>query len=180
MKLVKILSFSLLFGGLLTNVNAQGYGVKAGINIANATTGNLEETKNNTGFYVGVFKQMTLLPKVLYLQPEIQYSREGFKTNNREYNIDYIQVPVVAKLYFLKLFSIEAGPQIGFKIKDDADNGAEVRDINSFNTSLAIGASLNLPLGFELTARYISSFNEIADNTNAKGRTLQLGGSFSF
>lgn len=176
MKLLKTSFFVLFFSLIVNSVNAQGWGVRAGVNISNLSGSNLDNIESQIGGYAGLYKQFGIIPKILYIQPEIQYSKQGFDTPSKSYDLNYIQVPIEAKVYFLKILSVETGPQFGFLVSDNADNG----DFNSFDPAWNFGLNFNLPFGLSIGGRYIASFNDVADGINAKNQVIQLGAGFKF
>ena len=98
------------------------------------------------------------------------------------YKIDYINVPVLAKIYLGKTFAIEAGPQFGLKINEnvETDNStSETNDVNAFDTALAAGISLNFDSVF-ISGRYTYSLNEVVKDSNAKNSVFQVGIGFKF
>ena len=179
MKVVKIMFFSLCLVAFTSTVQAQKFGVRAGLNIANVTGGDGPDTKPLTGIYAGVFKEFTIVPVLFFLQPELQYSSQRFKSGDTNFSINYINIPVMAKVYALKTFSIEAGPQVGFKISDNfpGDTG---KDIKTFDTAFAGGLGLNFPFGLGINARYVMGLSEIVKDSGAKNQVIQLGASFKF
>ncbi|VXC36217.1 conserved exported hypothetical protein [Flavobacterium sp. 9AF] len=192
----KIVLFSFIF--LLTNTffgqngNSEKFGIKGGLNYSTVTKGDFNEGADpRTSFYIGFYGEVPLIKKVLSLQPEIIYSRQGFENNystllgttyTQEYQIDYINLPVLAKLHIGKVFSVEAGPQFGFKINEKikTDNNSVINnDVNSFDTALAGGVSFNID-NFLISARYTYSINEVIKNTDSKNSVFQLGVGFNF
>lgn len=168
------------FIAMVSNMcNAQGFGVRAGANFSTASEGNLGNIDDMTGAYVGVYKEMTLVKSLLFIQPELQLSKQGFSTSTTDFDLTYLTVPVLAKLYAVKILSFETGPQFGFKIKDDAD-GPLNPDFNDFDTAWAFGMSFNLPFGLSINGRYITSFSEVIENTDAKNQVIQAGAAFTF
>ena len=178
MKVIKIMFFSLCLVAFTSTVQAQKIGVRAGLNIANVTGGDGTDTKPLTGIYAGVFKEITIVPLIFFLQPELQYSSQGFKSGDTDYSINYINLPVMAKVYALKMFSLEAGPQVGFKIADNFP-GESVDDIKTFDTAFAGGLGLNFPFGLGINARYVMGLSEISKG-GGKNQVIQLGASFKF
>lgn len=158
---------------------AQKVGIRAGLNISNVSGSDAGDTKPLTGFHVGVFKEITLVPELFFLQPELQYSMQGYKANDTNYSISYINIPVLAKVYALKTFSLEAGPQIGFKVSDNFP-GSTGDDIKTFDTALAGGLGFNFPFGLGISARYMMGLSEIAKDKDSKNQVIQLGASFKF
>lgn len=174
MKLLKYSLLGLLFVTFSQKANSQALGIRAGANIATVSNA---EASNMTGYYVGFYKEFGVAVKSLFIQPEVQFSKQGFSTSTSDIDLSYVNVPILAKLYVLKLVSVELGPQLGFKV---SDSGSDVMDYNSFNTSWAAGASFNLPLGFSINTRYIGGFNDVVKNVDSKGKVWQIGAAFQF
>ena len=76
------------------------------------------------------------------------YSRQGFENNytflginyNEQYQIDYINFPVLLKLRAGNTLSFEVGPQFGFKINEkivNQNSQIERNDINTFDTAFS-------------------------------------------
>ncbi len=176
MKLFKtmVLAFGLL---AITTVEAQKIGVRAGANMATITGKDVSGVKSMTSFYAGVYKEFAVVPELFFIQPELQYSMQGYKANDTNYTIGYLQLPVMARVYMLKTISLEAGPQIGYKINDNLENND---DLNSFDASVAGGLGFNFPMGLSLSARYVHGLTNIYKDTDAKHQVIQLGASFKF
>lgn len=179
MKAVKTVLFALCITAMVPTVQAQKVGVKAGVNFANITGDDMGDTKARTGFHVGVFKEITLVPELFFLVPELQYSSQGFKSDDTDYSIDYINLPVVGKVFIMKLLSIEGGFYAGVKVGDNfpGDTGD---DLQTLDTGLAGGVGLNFPMGLSINARFMQGISEIAKDSDAKNQVLQLGAAFKF
>lgn len=175
MRSLKILLLSAFIVLASNAVSAQAFGVRAGANISNISGKGLD-TKAKTGLYIGVYKEISLVKSLLFIQPEVQYSQEGFSTPTTDVKIDYLTVPILAKVYAVKMLSFETGPQFGFAINDNVD----YTDANSFVPAWAFGASLNLPLGLSINGRYISSLNDTFDSVDGKNQVFQIGAAFQF
>jgi hypothetical protein len=174
MRSLKILLLSIFVAAVSMTAKAQGFGVRAGANFSDITGTGLD-TKVKTGLYVGVFKEIPLVKSLLFVQPEIQYSQEGFDNDFQDVKIDYISFPIMAKVYALKLLSFETGPQFGFPISDNLDGV----DPNGFVTSWGFGMSLNLPFHLSINARYVTGLTDAVDaiDTN-KSQVFQVGAAF--
>ncbi len=120
MKLLKIFIAGIFIFTFSNSISAQGLGIRAGANFATVTGGEIPDVGGITSYYAGVYYQLSLIKDFLYLQPELQYSGQGFSSTASgtkvDYNMDYITVPILAKIYVIKIFSFEAGPQFGFNI----------------------------------------------------------------
>jgi len=179
MRLLKILLLSTFIVLISNSVSAQAWGIRAGANISDVNVNGLD-TNAKTGLYVGVYREIPLVKSLLFIQPEVQYSQEGFETKGyKDTKIDYLTVPVLAKIYAVKLLSFESGPQFGFKVADNSGDYLDY-DANSFVPSWAFGTSLNLPLGLSINARYITGLNDTFDGVSGKNQVFQVGAAFQF
>jgi len=100
------------------------FGIRAGMNLSNISkSGDYNDltTGSKTGFNAGVFAEIPLVT-VLSIQPEVQFSQKGFKsngtflTNPYEYKqtINFIEVPLLVKIKPTRNFGILVGPQFSF------------------------------------------------------------------
>jgi len=173
MKLLKNLFFILFLSLIVNSANAQDWGIRAG---ANFSTLSNSDVKSQTGYYGGVYRQFGIVKDFLYIQPELQFSKQGFDTDLSTVDLNYIHLPIVARVYVLKLLSFETGPQFGFLVSDNADNF----DFNSLDTSWDFGMSINLPFRLSIDARYITGLNELIEGSDSKSQVIQVGASFRF
>lgn len=174
-----------------TKTSDAKFGIKGGLNYTTVTKGDFEEGLDpRTSFHIGFVGEIPLVANALSLQPEILYSRQGFESNfvflgtnyKEEYQVDYINIPVLLKIHAGNVFSFEAGPQFGLKINEKVvSNNAEVErdNINEFDTALAGGVSLNFE-EFFISGRYTYSLNEIIKDSNSKNSVFQVGVGFRF
>lgn len=143
------------------------YGVKAGYN-ASSIGGDVNDAKSLSGFHAGFLVEFALSDQFA-IQPEVLYSTQGAQYDGgRKSQIDYVNVPVLAKYYFLEGFAVEAGPQIGFLIKsEDKLDGTTIdyKEVTKdIDFSLPVGLSYRFPINVFLSARYIfglSNFNDL-------------------
>ena len=180
MKIIKAFCLFLLVFTVSNTGVAQGLGIRAGANFATVTGGDIPEVGAITSYYAGVYYQMSLIKDLLYLQPEIQYSSQGFSSKESgttvDYSMDYITVPILAKIYVIKIFSFEAGPQFGFNISDSFEtSNSKGYTVETFDPALALGMNINLPFHLSIDARYVYSFTETVTNTNEKNQVVQVG-----
>tara|TARA_B100001146_G_scaffold222761_1_gene235852 strand:- start:62195 stop:62749 length:555 start_codon:yes stop_codon:yes gene_type:complete len=178
------IAICLLFAA--TSVSAQGLdlGVKAGVNFSNVT--DASGFDNKTGFVVGGFVGGKFNDNV-GMQADVLFSQQGAELDAGEFNLDYVNIPIVLKLYIAKGFHAQIGPQFGVLINDDTQTGAGevVNDIatNNFDFSGVVGLGLDIPLGLRLEGRYNFGINSISDGpvfdeSNNSVFTLSLGYSF--
>ncbi len=177
--------------GQETTKSEGNFGIKGGLNYSTVTQGDFDEGLDpRTSFYVGFFGEIPLIDDIFSIQPEFIYSRQGFENNfsflgtnyKTIYKIDYINMPILAKLYLGKTLALEAGPQFGLKINEniESDNSStETDDVNAFDTALAGGISLNFD-SVIISGRYTYSLNEVVKNSDAKNSVFQVGIGFKF
>ncbi|EGV43900.1 PorT family protein [Bizionia argentinensis JUB59] len=190
----------------ISNSNAQSdskavqFGVKGGVNFSTITSDDFDDADSRTSFNVGVLAEIPLTERIS-IQPEALYSGQGFtsKVLNQDvdYNLNYIQVPVLVKVYLIEGLSVEAGPQFGFKIHEeikvdsDAIGGNTTIDpddsaIKDFDTSVAFGAAYKFDNGFFINGRYnmgltnIFKDDTVIENIDAKNAVWQIGAGFMF
>lgn len=187
MRSLKILLLGAFIMLVSNTMSAQKWGIRGGVNLA-TISGDYANSTTQTGYYAGIYKEIPLVKSLLFIQPEIQYSSQGYSNDIADYTLDYITVPVLAKVYVIKMLSFETGPQFGFKINDKSDPNNPLIDpdfdYENFDPAWAFGASLHLPLGLSISGRFISSFNSVFKegdyNDNGKNQVFQLGAAFQF
>jgi len=104
---------------------------------------------------------------------------QGYKSGDTKVSIGYLNIPILAKVYAIKTFSLEAGPQLGFKINDNLDSNSGTK-IKTFDTAFVGGLGYNFPMGLSINARYAMGISEIVKDSNAKNQVIQLGAAFKF
>ncbi len=172
-------------------------GVKGGVNFATVTGNDANSPDSRTSFHVGLLTEFPM-NEMFSIQAEALYSGQGFKGNfsgtdgdKVEYQLDYISIPVLAKLYITRGLSVEVGPQFSFKINDEFDfnPNSDGGDINLDNTSyaakdfeVAVGAGLTFQteMGFFASGRYNYGLTEIIENTDLKNSVFQVGVGYKF
>ncbi|HRE78542.1 MAG TPA: outer membrane beta-barrel protein [Flavobacterium sp.] len=109
--------FVFIFSGTLVS-NAQFEfkpGLRGGVNIAKVTN---FEVDSKTDFFVGGQFELKFVD-FYSLQPEVIYSRQGFKADNDNYSIDYLSLGITNKFTFGGGFNVLVGPTIDFKVGDN-------------------------------------------------------------
>lgn len=185
-KIVVVFILALVTAG----VSAQGvdFGIKAGVNFANISDAkdgatNLDFT-GRTGLVVGAFVGAKLNDR-FGVQADLLYSQQGAEFDGGEFNLDYVNVPVVAKIFFFKGLHFQVGPQFGVLINDEGTILGEVINdlaVKDFDLSGVVGFGYDVPLGLRLDARYNFGLTDIEDDGGQSGKnsvvTLSVGYSF--
>lgn len=146
------------------------FGVKAGLNFA--SVGDLKSYANNgfdskvdsdtrTGYHIGAWGRVALPIIGLYVQPELNYTHLKTEySNNGDYILDKIDVPVLAGMKILSVGRIFVGPSFQYLINDDLDIN-DIKDVKSddFTVGIQFGAGAQLgKLGIDL--RYDTGLND--------------------
>lgn len=131
------------------------FGIKSGVNISNIHY-NIKDAspEGKTGFYAGTFVDFRLFED-FHLQPEVIYSVEGIKDGS----VDFINVPVILKWFFVDNIQVHAGPQLGVVI--DAEGGSN--GLNSTILSGVFGLGYETNSGFMIDTRFSMGATSIID-----------------
>lgn len=189
MKKILLLSVFCLTG-FIYQANAQAglrVGIKGGLNFANVDTDISADSR--TGFHAGAFATIKIAK--FAIQPELVYSSQGSELRFEGFektksNFNYLNVPVLLKLYLIGGLNLQIGPQFGFLLgansEDDIaeqaineiSNSEDISDLkdafNGSDVSLGLGAGIDLPFGLTADARYNLGLSEI-DDSEALGAT---------
>ncbi|MBT8319794.1 MAG: PorT family protein [Gramella sp.] len=184
--------------GISSSSYAQEYwnfGVKGGVNFTNMTSDEFEDNKSRTGFHLGVLAEIPVSDR-FSVQPEVLYSTQGTEDEGsnftNEYQLDYIQVPVIAKFYLIDGLALEAGPSFNFLVEEEYNYESGILDIetdselaSTFEFGGAIGASYKFNNGFFLNGRYTQGFTDAFDSDSfdedaINNNGFQLGVGFQF
>ena len=168
------------------------FGPKVGYNNAKLEGKNFRDfhdSNSKNGYHVGFFAEIRF--NKLAIQPEVYYSSAGGTWRNttanvdRDFNLEYVNVPVMIKYYITHGIAIEAGPQAGFltdsKMKF-SDLDPDSPKFNDFDFSVNVGLSINLPLHLMLSARYNAGLTNVVDHPDVdwKNRVMQLSLGYKF
>lgn len=156
-----------------SQVSAQSLdlGIKGGINYASLS--NLD-SDGRLGFTGGIFIGARF--NTLGLQAEVLFSQQGGRLNQKDIETDYVLVPVLAKLHFLRIFNLQFGPQFSYLLNDN------ILESEKVDISGAVGLGLSLGSGLRVDARYNFGFTDAVTFAGASGKnrfiSLALGYSF--
>ena len=151
----------LVFG--FVNAQKAEFGIKGGLNVAtqNFVGDGAPSTSSLVGVNIGFFVDIKVADKFV-IQPELLYSMQGTKLNwlsdgvtINSFKLAYINIPVMAKYYAAKNFSLEMGPQIGFltsaKVNGTANGQTVDVDAKKFYNSTDFG--INFGAGYDFTKK---------------------------
>lgn len=173
--------------GLTSQGFAQGidFGIKAGVNFSSIS--DATGLDNRTGFVAGVFAGGKLGDK-LGIQADLLYSQQGAEFSGGEFNLDYVNVPIVLKYFVTNVIHVHGGPQFGVLVNDNVTVlGEVINDIGTkdFDLSGVVGVGLDLPMGIRLDGRYNFGLSDVLDDpeleeNNGKNSVITLSVGYSF
>lgn len=181
-KTLLALALSVSIGCWAQNTNTKSkpfaqFGIKGGVNLADVKTDLYPNHDFKLDFNAGLLAHIHLSSH-LAVQPEVIYSRQGFKqqqSSNRDIDVklDYVNIPVLVQ-YMYRGFRLETGPQIGFLVnaKAEANTGEEYKlksNLKQTDFSWDIGASYLSALGLGVFARYDFGISNINKNIVTAG-----------
>jgi len=174
-------------------------GVKGGVNIANQSTDGTEAADSRNGMAIGGWVQMPVAP-MFSVQPEAYFSMKGDSEESggvtASINMDYLEVPVLAKATFGAPGSpispsLFAGPSVGFNISSkakvegsgtSADGEFDVKDATkSTDFGFVFGGAVEFG-NFGLDVRYSKGLTNVSDGGSGdiKNNVISILGSLRF
>ncbi len=163
------------------------FGVKAGVqftNFAGDDAGFGESWDPKTGFFIGGLVDLPVSGN-FHVQPELMYSMEGATVGDTgagelDYGVSYLRIPIMAKYYIIQGLSLQAGPEIAFKVGTAEDYGDE--NIKSMDFGIGAGAGYELPMGLMFDIRYNLGLSNISESSDVdvNNTGLQLGVGYRF
>lgn len=163
------------------------FGIKGGLNLTSLYVDNVSKEHMKAGFNAGIFAKLPITTG-FSIQPELLYSVKGakdtysnFVQGDGEYrfNLNYMELPVLAVVNITRNFSIHAGPYVGYLVSanvKNVDNNGEIQgatdlkadDFKRWDVGLAGGVALDVS-AFTLGARYNYGLTDIGKSGNLSG-----------
>lgn len=199
-KIILIIAVTIVLIPTVQSQEKIQFGVKGGVNFTNMTSNDyLYDEKYKTGLYLGATVEIPLSKK-LSIQPEIVYSSQGIKGKElvnfisivpgtmpvvyAEHKLDYIKIPVLAKLYLVKNFSFEIGPSFNFLVNDQftSDYPTQTDLAEKFEFGGVIGLSYKVKSNFVINANYLIGFSNALKSPfeNSKNYGFSVGIGYLF
>ncbi|SHI54215.1 porin family protein [Pseudozobellia thermophila] len=179
--------FTLMLSTYQVSAQDFGFGVKAGLNIANIGGsnyyGNLGSFGSKVSFHLGGVAEIPISEKMA-IQPELLYSSQGTKwsygSNGDNLTLDYVNLPILGKYYIIEGLSAEAGPLVGFLISDNVDDEDRFKKLD---VAFAIGASYKLNANIFFSLRYnkgIANINGSDVSGSSQNNVVQISAGYAF
>ncbi|WP_412561466.1 porin family protein [Winogradskyella sp. MIT101101] len=194
----RILTISMIFCAFLsinaqddTNTNASNFGIKGGYNLAAVGFDEDSETGQRHGFHIGFYGE-SFLTESIALQVELMYSQQGYEIEDNggtfTQKLDYINMPLMFKMYPDDNFFLEVGPQVGLAISHEEEfdsnfnlfDTSQEFDPSSFDWGVNFGGGFKTDSGVSLGVRYHLGLGDIYDEGSPKNRMWQFSIGFDF
>jgi hypothetical protein len=158
-------------------------GIKGGLNLSNFITDEVHDDNARTGFHVGVYGQL-FSSDAFAIQPEVNYAtkgnrvtfNEGIIDQENKFNLNYIDVPILAVFKLGNKVEIHAGPYWSYLVGANVDTDGDIDDgfyeldrdnFDKWDYGLVGGIGFNIN-NMQIGARYNYGLNEIARSEGAK------------
>ncbi|TCJ18991.1 PorT family protein [Flaviaesturariibacter flavus] len=159
-----------LAGGIAARAQAPQIGFKAGLNIATIST-KQGTVSNKLSGHGGIMVHAHVSPNFA-IQPELLYSGQGTKQQylgqNFDWNLNYLNVPIMLQYMVADGLRIEAGPQVGLLLSAKVKNGGGSTDIKNdlkqADFGVGIGFGYVSSMGLGAGARYNFGLTNINKN----------------
>lgn len=196
-KIILIIAFTIILIPTVKSQEKIQFGVKGGVNFTTMTSNDyLYDEKYKTGLYLGATVEIPL-GKKFSIQPEILYSSQGIKGKAlvnypsllpgtmpvvyAEHKLDYIKIPILAKLYLAKNFAFEIGPSFNFLVNDKftsfSSNQTDLAE--KFELGGVVGLSYKVKSNFVVNANYLNGFSNVLkspfENSKSYGFSVGVG-----
>jgi Outer membrane protein beta-barrel domain len=136
------------------------WGAKAGLNLAKLkmSVGTISASSDDlVSFHAGLYGKIKTSEK-FFIQPEFIYSAQGGKGDGGNFNMGYLNVPVMLAFEFSPGISVQAGPQVGFLMNASVDGTDIKSQMNSVDFGASFGFGVERPSGFSFSFRYNIGF----------------------
>jgi hypothetical protein len=153
------------------------FGVKAGLNVSSESADE-GSTDSRVGLHAGFFAEF-FISNQFGIQPELQYSMQGGKSPGITDKFDYVNLPVVLKIYVFKRdLSINVGPQFSYLVSGKYTSNGNSHDIykamNKFDVAVGLGASYKFAERFHVALHHNFGFIKLLDRLDNKNSVTQL------
>lgn len=158
------------------------FGVKGGVNFSNIYAKDVDDDNVLTSFNAGIYAAFPV-GDILSIQPEILYSRKGSKltynNNTSEFRLNYIEIPILAKVNVTDELSIHAGPYFAYLVdaqaKTNNNNPTTYNNdnFNKFDGGIAAGLAYDFGI-VGIGARYSYGLSTIGKERTFLGVTTTV------
>ncbi|WP_345948931.1 porin family protein [Mucilaginibacter sp. PAMB04274] len=150
-------------GGFLSKME---FGLTAGGNASNFTNANFP-TDPLPGFQGGLTVAYKFTENFI-VQEEFLYTMQGAKVKGgllgtRDVKLSYAAIPILLKYRTSSGFFVEAGPQAGFKIKEDIGGVTDAKFFKKIDFGMIGGIGYKSNIGLGIDARYVYGLQKVQE-----------------
>ena len=154
-------------------------GIKLGSNFA-SISGAQQGSSSRTGIQAGLFAGIKFNDKV-GISLDVLYSQQGADFDVSDFELTYVNLPLVFKYYLVGGLHLQAGPQFGILVDDNVKElYTEVVEAQSSDVSGIIGVGYDLPFGLRVDGRYNFGLTDVLKDLSGKNSVVTLAVGFSF
>jgi hypothetical protein len=136
--------------------------------------GDVDDTKAKIGL-VGGAEFGYNINETFGITAGLLYTMQGCKDKDVDanFNLDYINVPVLANVYVAPGLALKAGPQIGFLTRAKLDD-VDMKDVcNTIDFSIPVGVSYEIS-DFVIDFRYNIGITSVSKNKEIKADVIEI------
>ncbi len=174
--MIRKLFFSLFLLNTFTLASQTSFGFKTGLNydsMGDYTPENISITnitsQSKAGFHFGFFMDLDLI--LLYLRPELIYSKNLCSYNDVVIKLTKIELPIMLGYKVIGPISVFAGPSFQNFIKYESDNISIGKIKEKQTVSFQMGSRINIK-NFGVSIRYERGFTDNEINIINGNKTL--------
>ena len=160
-------------------------GFKTGLNYT-SISGDIDNPSARLRMHLGAVIEFPITSK-FFIQAEVLYSAQGYTIEEagikNKININYLTLPIIAKIYVADKFSLETGPtflnlsNVSNSIDDDSNEFFDSFENFDFGWNLGVGYKFESGMFFQL--RYYFGFSNISNTEIIDITTKNLLGQVS-
>ena len=142
--------------------------------IFSTLVGDVDEVKGKIGL-VGGAEFGYNINETFGITAGLLYTMQGCKDKDVDanFNLDYINVPVLANVYVAPGLALKAGPQIGFLTRAKLDD-VDMKDVcNTIDFSIPVGVSYEIS-DFVIDFRYNIGITSVSKNKEIKSEVVEI------
>lgn len=177
--LFTVIALFIVIGG--AQAQHANLGIKGGVNVYSLQSNNSISYNPKVGLHIGLLCHIHLNDHFA-IQPEIVFSGQGSKyksdVGDVNFNLNYVNLPLLLQYMFDNGFRLQAGPQLGVLASAHSNRINTKGDLSNTDIGLVVGMSYVKPSsGFGFDLRYNHGMTNINDvnGVNSFNRGLQAG-----
>lgn len=181
MKKIYTILVALLIVGTINSQAQIKFGVKGGVNLPSLDAqGGAVNLDAATGWHGGLMLELKL--PIIGIQADVLYSQVGITDIDIAGTVGDLKhttldIPVVVKLYLLKIITIQAGPQFAF-VTSSKIGDFDVKDqIDNNTVGFVAGLGLELAM-LNASARFVFPSTTTIESADYKTSNIQLSVGF--